>query len=158
PGWSLHFGRVIGRGGCPDANQNALLDLPDGRLLVLQATGLSSPRQLSRDRFRGDCAFGATSSVFVVHSPEGLGYEFGFAHDGVLYATRISDANGNHVDVHYAIRQPHVGATLVAVNSVTASDGRSITFDWLPGDILGGFHYEDPVTLSTHTWTYTTEN
>lgn len=153
-GWTMHFGRVIRKATVAlcdlinsDARLNPVLELPDGSRRVLYI-GLDGLSRISTDFWRAECVGGD----FQVRSPDGTLYEMtSFGHSfgtpsntqNTFYVSKITDRNGNWLSFTYAF----LPNGIYAVTGVTASDGRSVTFNYQNSLV-------DTVTDGTRTWTY----
>ena len=160
-GWTMHFGRVLKTRStniCVNTNaqsvlDNPVLELPDGSRQVLAFTGSVSPLLLTTQRWRADCSSSGTGGL-VVYSPEGTRYDMtqqvnvgtGLNPVYAWYTTRITDRNGNFATVQYG-----TGAT-PQVTSVTASDGRSISFTW--ADAGTSARRITAISAAGQTWSY----
>lgn len=144
-GWTVHFGRVLKKTTnasdlCANLNtltveDNPTLETPDGsrHLLVWVpgASSSSSPMALTNDRWRADCVVSATGGM-KIYSPDGLRYDMtqlvqvgsGTASIYAWYTTRITDRNGNYLDINYA------ASSSPQISSVVASDGRRVDFSY----------------------------
>ena len=156
-GWTMHFGRVLRKAlvdicaASPLATDAPVLELQDGSRQILY---LSDDRTyyLSTDRWRATCAPGGGG--LTVYSPDGMVYEMNargvpagdlanpFSLQNSYYATRMTDRNGNTLNFSYA----NVGAA-TGVRQVTASDGRTVTFNYV------GNHL-DNITDGERIWKY----
>jgi YD repeat-containing protein len=138
-GWTVHFGRVLRT---KDTNicynrdalkavDNPVLEMPDGSRQLLSFTGLVSPLMLTTQRWKAECSTAGTQGL-VVYSPDGLRYDMtqlvnvgtGVSPVYAWHTTKITDKNGNYANIAYsATYSPEI-------TSVTASDGRTITFTY----------------------------
>lgn len=163
-GWTVHFGRVLKKGntnvcvntdGGTAIGDNPVLELPDGSRQVLAFTPTGSPLMMTTQRWRADCIPGAGLAVY---SPEGIRYdmtqqvgEVGGANPVTAwYTTRITDRNNNQATVSYA------AALSPQISSVTTSDGRSVTFNYLDGGTLA--RRISSIVTGGRTWTYNYQN
>jgi len=151
-GWAIHFGRVIRENRfalCSNGpavtsfdsrlpksgsqsysaiyeTENPLLEMPDGSQQRFSFSSSGTPLLLTPQRWRADCVSGG----LTVYSPEGIRYEMTqqVIHENSLisswYATKITDRNGNYVDVTYA------APGSPEISSATTSDGRLVTFTY----------------------------
>jgi YD repeat-containing protein len=155
-GWTIHFGRVLRNATtviCDTVNApfvDPVLELPDGSRPILRL-GPSAAEWFTTDLWRAECNLSSPSMGLNVFSPDGIKYEM--THLGhqigtlrpqqTYYATRISDRNGNFMDIAYTTG---VAGTTV-VSGVTTSDGRTLTFNYTNGKL-------DTITDGSRTWTY----
>ncbi len=160
-GWTVHFGRVLKKGASANVclnndsgvaiGDNPVLELPDGSRQVLAFTGGSSPLMLTTQRWRADCLAG---NGLAVYSPDGVRYdmtqqvqEVGAPYPiSAWYTTKITDRNGNNATISYA------AAASPQISGVSASDGRSITFNYLDSGTLS--RRISSITTGGRTWTY----
>jgi YD repeat-containing protein len=134
-GWTMHFGRVIRRAVnaiCDTVSgptTNPVLELPDGSRRVLYVA-LDGGTWITTDFWRAECA--PAGAGLIVFSPDGTRYEMTTPGHPVgspthvqntYYVTRITERNGNFMDVTYA----QVDGVL-AVTGVTTSDARAVSF------------------------------
>jgi YD repeat-containing protein len=150
-GWDIHFGRVQkpNFGACGlDAQTKLTLQLEDGsnQSFFKSAIPSSGASTFLTTRFwRGECFGGG----MIVYSPDGTRYEMLDVTTDSFNVTKITDRNGNYATFTYGF----AGSTRV-VTSVTASDGRSITFNYSAGTtgVLTS------ITANGRTWTYAISN
>jgi YD repeat-containing protein len=165
-GWTMHFGRILRRAfiaicdpGHPPG-RNAVLELPDGSRQTLHPA-LDNPSFggatfITKSFWRGKC--NAQQNGLDMTSPDGTTYEMttgGYQigdlgkEQSTYYTTRIIDRNGNTLNIAYtSLSIPSViGATGFAVKTITASDGRVVTFNYVNGAL-------DNITDGTRVWTY----
>ncbi|MBV8619167.1 MAG: RHS repeat protein [Curvibacter sp.] len=158
-GWTLHFGRVLRMGdaaictnlGATVAN-NPVLELPDGSRQILATTGRSSPMLLSTQFWRADCA--SPGQGLTVYSPSGLRYDMtqlvltasGTRSLYAWYVRRITDRNGNTLNINYAT------PTGPEIASITSSDNRSLTFGYADSGRPGS--RVTSITSGNATWRY----
>ena len=144
-GWTIHFGRVLKTkvtSVCINTNaqsvaDNPVLELPDGSRQLLAFTGGLSPLLLTNQRWRADCITSGSGGL-AVYSPDGTRYDMtqlvnvGTALNPIYawYTTRITDRNGNFATVAY------VGSASPEISSLSASDGRLISFSYLDSGLL----------------------
>ena len=157
-GWTLHFGRVLRVGtnicnyqGATIAN-NAVLELPDGSRQILAVTGQVSPLLLSTRFWRADCA--GSGMGLTVYSPTGMRYDMtqqvrassGTNNTFAWYATRITDRNGNTLNISY------VNPAGPEIRSVTSSDNRTVLFNYT--DLGRAGSRITSITSGGATWLY----
>ena len=130
-GWTMHFGRVLlSANGCSAANigdtplYNPVYESPDGnrKMFFRESTGVF----VSKDRWKAKCS---PASGWTVWAPNGTKLEFGYSGSANFpraeYATKITDRNGNYLEVSYGSLEG-----LVYVTGVDASDDRTVTFSY----------------------------
>ena len=157
-GWTLHFGRVATRnkiagtsaadwcnaGNFVSQAGNPVLDLPDGSrnafYLPVPNSGIGNPQPLfiTKSRWKAECITGGMKAT----SPEGVVFEMTQAFEiplgassfeYYLYATKITDRNGNRFEISYI---PDSNAGVLKINSVQAFDSgsntanRKVTFEY----------------------------
>lgn len=150
-GWDIHFGRVKkpNFGACGlDAQTKLTLEMPDGsqQSFFKSAIGASGVQTFLTSRlWRGECSQGG----MIVYSPDGTRYDMLDVETQSFNVTKITDRNGNYATFTYG----YVGPVKV-IKSVTASDGRSITFTYsgTTSGVLTG------ITANGRTWGYTVNN
>jgi YD repeat-containing protein len=150
-GWDIHFGRVKkpNLGGCGlDAQTKLTVEMPDGsqQSFFRSAVAASGAGTFLTTRlWRGECSQGG----MIVYSPDGTRYDMFDVADQSFNVTKITDRNGNYATFTYG----YVGPVKV-IKSVTASDGRSITFTYsgTTSGVLTG------ITANGRTWGYTVNN
>lgn len=161
-GWTMHFGRVLMRGATnPCVNRlpavtydNPVLELPDGSRQIFYGSGTSPSQWITTERWRATCLGAGTG--LLVWSPAGVRYEMTHAVTELIgasvaasnyawYARSVTDRNGNSISVNYAAAQsPRIA-------SVTANDGRSLTFGY--SGCANGQHVCS-ITGPNSTWSY----
>lgn len=147
-GWTLHMGRVlrsddtsIGRtadictdgGTGDDTLNNAILELPDGSQQVLFVNNTSFSRFITKEQWVANCITGGLEVI----SPNGTHYRMDRRFDGgstytdnldrAWYPSRITDRNGNYLDITYNSVSSGKDAL---ISGISASDGRSVTFGY----------------------------
>lgn len=159
--WSIHFGRLkaglVGPNVCATMfNSTYVFELPDGRkqsfyrpdsTIAGIASGISNPpAYISPSLWRLDCISSTSDAGFVVTSPEGMRYEMtsdrGPAPDGAIYiyASRISDRNGNYIQLTYA----KTSTNYPLLSAVSAPlDGRRLTFTYSADNLLSAISTND---------------
>jgi YD repeat-containing protein len=159
-GWTMHFGRLIQRYGlgplarCASDNttKGSIFETPDGgRQQLYPATTGSALTTTSM--WRTACS---PTDGFVIVSPDGMRYEVNspgeiFTTTGgarvntfeTYYTTRITDRHGNTLNFDYVTLQSGK-----AIKTITASDGRVVTFNYNTNGSLQTIVYGDK------TWTY----
>jgi len=160
-GWTVHFGRVLKNRNtfiCLNSDSgtaigdNPVIELPDGSRQVLAFTPTGSPLMLTTQRWRAECIGAGTG--LAVYSPDGVRYDMtqqvqevgGASSVNAWYTTQITDRNGNTATIHYA------AAASPQITSVTTSDGRSITFNYLDSGLLS--RRISSIVTGGRTWTY----
>jgi YD repeat-containing protein len=140
-GWTMHFGRVLRKASVDicqlgqSATANPVLELSDGsRQIMYDAPDGGS--MLSTARWKATCG---PSGGLIVQSPDGTSYEMTTpgplvgtiptTQQKTYYTTRIMDRNGNTLDFTYAT----MNGTAFGVQSIAASDGRSVAFTYTNG-------------------------
>jgi YD repeat-containing protein len=149
-GWTLHFGRVlksspVGTPNICDTNSlvpnddvldNAILELPDGSQQILYVSANSTwGTFVTRDQWVASCMTGGLRVI----SPEGTVYEMTHLRAGGLtytnetdyawYPTRITDRNGNWMQIAYDTGAASTGKEAV-FQQITTRDGRTVTFTY----------------------------
>jgi RHS repeat-associated protein len=162
-GWTMHFGRVLRKASAAsganlgicvfdnelanqDATLNRVLELSDGSRHILyyrNATSAISPSFWLAECVNGD---------LIVKSPDGTSYKFsksgpdigeGAALQTAWYVERITDRNGNYINVSYA---PNSGPN-VRIQTVTTSDQRQLSYTYTAGRL-------ESISDGSRTWTY----
>jgi len=153
-GWDISYGKLIHGAGSlnsstcstgaqdfSDTKNNPIFETPDGsnELLVFNdgsMSGAANAILVSKGRYMLACEPDGVSlgNVWVVYAPNGIRYELGFT-TGVIdtnsrvtaYVTRISDRNGNDIEIEYDTN----GSFVVFIRSVKdPGDGRTVTFNY----------------------------
>ncbi len=149
-GWTVGFGRVIRKatlGICDDnANPglNPVLELPDGsRQLFFRGDDVLFDNQtlssgtvwVTKGLWKARCDTSSPTLGLVVYSPDGTQYQMNTMGPVVgpaagnqqksWYVSRITDLNGNRLDFTY-----RSFARYLAVATVSASDGRVVSFNY----------------------------
>lgn len=138
-GWTIHFGRVLRAKDnfiCSNLKADTVIDNPTlelpsgGKQLLYFTQGSGAPMALTTQRWKADCA--SNGAGLIVTSPTGIRYEM--THVVVenvspnpiysWYTKKISDRNGNSITVNY------LNSTTSEISTVTASDGRKLTFTY----------------------------
>ncbi|MCH8505879.1 MAG: hypothetical protein LAT50_16385 [Ectothiorhodospiraceae bacterium] len=160
-GWTMHFGRIVVAQNHADRictqNQwavnvldNPSLELPDGGRHLLVLADYHQPYLISRNWWRADC-FDGGQSVLVV-SPDGTEYRMTERHtiggETSLYATRITDANGNRMDITYDVNP----SGYIYIEQVSTNDGRLIDYSYT--DLSGDTIRLESITANGQTWQY----
>jgi YD repeat-containing protein len=157
-GWTMHFGRVIRRAlvslcdrGQP-ATRNAVMELPDGSRQMLYPA-LDNATFISAGFWKASCRNDINGGLDIT-SPDGTRYEMSTRgliigdisnEQSTTYTTRIIDRNGNTLNFTYVTLGLANG---YGVKTITASDGRVVTFNYAANGSLAS------VTDGTRTWTY----
>jgi YD repeat-containing protein len=158
-GWSIHFGRVLHKSNtlpCSssvfgfDTLSNPVIELPDGSVQLLVASGQTSPAMFTTQRWKADCGPGGIG--LVVYSPDGTRYDMtqqvtvgsGTNARSAWYTKAIIDRNGNTATINY------VSASSSRVSTVSTSDQRSLTFLYN----ANGFVSSISTTDFTYTYNY----
>ncbi len=172
-GWTMHFGRVIKSGVTPqdrdvcstlsaiNSSENPILELPDGSRQILfnadVGAGSSSNLYITKQRWKAVCRVytngSGTQNGLEVWSPEGLKYEMAWLNSGpssnVLYVTRITDRNGNYININYE----NIGATgYTLIKKITSKDGRLIIYSYT--DRTNNRVQLNTITANNQTWAY----
>jgi YD repeat-containing protein len=138
-GWTLHVGRVLNRTNILPCSQtvfgvdtlgNPVVEMPDGGTQMLVYSGSASPLMYTTRRWKADCT--SDGLGMSVYSPDGTRYDMtqavtmgsGANVRYAWYTTRITDRNGNFATINY------VGSQDPRISSISASDGRLITFSY----------------------------
>jgi YD repeat-containing protein len=166
-GWTMHYGRILRRAFIaicdPDqpSSRNAVLELPDGSRQTLHPAvnnlSFGGATFITKNFWRGKC--NAQQNGLDMTSPDGTTYEMttgGYqigdpgSEQFTYYTSRIIDRNGNTLNFTYTtLSIPDIlGSTGFAVKTITASDGRVVTFNYANGAL-------DSITDGTRVWTYT---
>lgn len=149
-GWTVGFGRVIRKSTLDicDPNtspgRNAVLELPDGsRQQLFVGDGVLFDNQtlssgtvwVTKSLWKARCDTDSPTLGLVVYSPDGTRYHMNTIGPVVgptaanqqraWYVSRIVDLNGNRLDFTY-----RSFARYLAVATISASDGRLVTFDY----------------------------
>ncbi|HEB92969.1 MAG TPA: RHS repeat protein, partial [Gammaproteobacteria bacterium] len=165
-GWTIHFGRVskndadfCSRVFLTDVLDNPVLELPDGskQIMADAMTANKSYLYITQNRWKANCKNYTNSSGTVsgleVWSPDGTKYDMAWLHTGIdyaeLYPTRITDKNGNFIDIQYET-VPSSGVTLIT--GVITSDGRNVTFSY--ADRTNNRVRLASISANGQTWTY----
>jgi YD repeat-containing protein len=158
-GWTIHYGRLLRRSTVSpcatglSATSNAVMELPDGSRQIMYDAPDGSGTTISTGRWKGTCA-NTTSGGVIVKSPDGTTYEMTTQGAPIIgsdpnhplstwYTTRIVDRNGNSLSFTYQF----LNATTFAISTITASDGRTVTFSYAGGALSS-------VTSGNSTWSY----
>jgi YD repeat-containing protein len=158
-----HLSRIISTSWAAGSGLTYVLDHVDGRRETLVPTETGVVTSVSNWKLTCDSA----TSMYRLYSPDGTIYTLGQKHyrvvDGhfayekdlrfVLQATQIADRNGNTLSIAYTAMgttgfasnwtaQPVRLRTAYLPTSVTASDGRSLSFTYDPGAPAVNAHTE----------------
>jgi YD repeat-containing protein len=161
-GWSFHMGRVFKTGTdiCsntdPDSgNDNPVLELPDGSTQRLYFTSSGSPLMQTQRWWKAACISGTTQGLLIT-SPDGTSYRMDRQYaEGTVdapvyayYATRITDRNGNTMDIAYNT------ATLAKaeITGITSSASGSVTISY--NDTGTATRRVSSITGPSGTWNY----
>ncbi len=155
-GWTMHFGRVIHKAAVSvcamgqGATFNPVLELPDGSRQIMYES-VDATTRITPAFWKGTCD---PSGGLIVQSPDGTSYEMTTPgpligvdpnkFQGTWYTTRIVDRNGNTLSFTYT---PITGSGAFGVQSITSSDGRTVTFNY-SGDVISS------VSSGGSTWSY----
>lgn len=167
-GWIMHFGRVIMSPRVDVCTQdstnsldNPILELPDGSRQILfyadVGTGSSSNLYITKQRWKAVCREYYVNSDrhngLEVWSPEGLKYDMAWLNAGsssnALYVTRITDRNGNYININYE-NIDTTGHTLI--NNITSNDGRLVTYAYT--ERTTNRVRLNTITANSQTWRY----
>ena len=151
-GWTMHFGRVMKSGASRDfcsslytvsSKENPILELPDGsRQILFYTADTKSYFYITKQRWKAECRTytngSGTNAGLEVWSPEGLKYDMAWLNTGLskstLYVTRITDRNGNYIDINYEnidINYENIGTTgYTLIKNITSSDGRLVSYNY----------------------------
>ena len=157
-GWTMHFGRVLRKqlmSLCDfsnfDARLNPVLELPDGSRQILY-NAIEGGASISANLWRATCN-NVSPGGLIIMSPDGTRYEMTTlgpavgaspaSRQSAWYTTRIVDRNGNTLNFTYG----YLNLSTFGVQSVTSSDGRSLTFSYVNGAL-------DRITDGSRTWSY----
>jgi ankyrin repeat protein len=156
-GWTMHFGRVLRKADIAicalgqNPTSNPVLELPDGSRQIMH-DGLDGIDTITPGLWKGTCN-NAPEGGLIVQSPDGTRYEMTTAGPPVgsgpaklqntFYTTRIIDRNGNTLNLTYGLQ----GGTAFGVQSISASDGRTVTFNYVGATL-------STIVTSAGTWTY----
>lgn len=160
--WNIHFGRLkaglVGTAVCSRTYTSSYsFETASGEAhtfyrpnlnLAGITTGVATvPAYLSMSMWRLDC-IGSGDAGFTVTSPEGVRYELtadrASSPDGqvYMYPSKITDKFGNYITLTYIKTPtglPYPSPKYPLISTVTASDGRKLTFaysaDWLLSSI-----------------------
>lgn len=155
-GWTMGFGRVVrttklGITLCDTQRgsvHNPVLELPDGSRQILYVSS-DQLYFISANRWKATCS---GINGMSVYSPDGTRYDMNYpgpligGEQQSWYPNLITDRNGNTLTITY---RPTAGS--IGVDTVTASDGRVVTFGY-----DGGTGAIASVSDGTRTFTYTT--
>jgi len=158
-GWTLHFGRIVVK--TTDAPKmcsqsawagsvidNPSLELPDGSRHLLVLANYHSPELITKNWWSATCSGG----IMTVRSPEGTRYQMNYistiGDTRYIYATAITDTNGNSISVNYNTNF----AGVTHITSVSASDGRVISFSYV--DTSNENMRLSSVHIGDQTWQY----
>lgn len=157
--WTMGFGYVYRRALDPictpkgfytDDRFNPVLVLADGSRHVL-ADSSDSNLYITNQFWRANC-INTPSGGLTITSPEGTVYDMTFLAGDITYqkwyVTKITDRNGNWINISYEINGN--GATITGVST---SDGRTLTYTYTT--ILGSYKRLSSITDGTRTWSYT---
>lgn len=145
-GWTFHFGRVLDP--TTSLMPGPVIEMPDGstHASYLHRFGGADPSQfMTRDFWTYD----RNAASPILRLPNGVKYVFGHGNTitGPLYATEISDAFGNRLDIAY------LSGTLGYVSSVTqrfaSGESRTVTFGY-----QGSPARLSSMTFGQRTWTF----
>ncbi|UCH40764.1 MAG: hypothetical protein JSU67_03460, partial [Gammaproteobacteria bacterium] len=154
-GWDISYGElrystanVLDSDNCTtaaglfDTKDNPVFITPEGASEMMvdndgSMGGATDAILVSKGRYKLGCEpaeLPATGNVWVVYSPDGMRYELGFESPVAditgrfkLYVTKISDPNGNSIEIDYATN----AASIVYITSVYDSeDGRAVNFTY----------------------------
>lgn len=155
-GWDIHFGRLwvsekyqyltpgsnnrICQIGQVATNLNPILELPDGSREILANGNGTSQAFITKSRWIATCLPASENKGdggLVLHSPDGLKYIFnlrGTVAPGLqfrtYFVTRIEDLSGNRLNLEYNISSSNLYAAHHLLTRVSASDGRSVSFNY----------------------------
>ncbi|WP_277223230.1 RHS repeat protein [Pseudomonas indica] len=153
-GWDINFGRLWvsekfktlnpspNNKGCRigqvASNLNPILELPDGSRHVLVDADSADYAFITKSRWIGRCLPASKNTGaggLIVISPAGLKYTFNVkgtvSPDYQLltyFVSRIEDPSGNALSFTYNITKTNTLAKHHVLKSITASDGRSVSF------------------------------
>jgi YD repeat-containing protein len=161
-GWTMHYGRVLRKASvsfCAHALSTTLapvFEMPDGSRQIFYDT-LDNVDFISTGMWKAKCN---GAGYLDVYSPDGTKYEMTTAgpligtdpnRQNALYTTRITDRNGNVLNVTY---DSTLGGTVLAVKTISsAADGRKVTFNYAPA-VPNASSALSSITDGTRTWTY----
>ncbi len=168
-GWSMHFGRIVVADSnkdkiCTQASlwnvsvrDNPSLELPDGRREIL-VVSLDGNYLITKSRWKARCV--TAGSGMIVTSPDGTEYlmdVYDYEGSGIsgttnYYTSKITDLNGNSININYI----NNGSGYVYVNTVTASDGRLVQYNYID-DAPDGATSQlrlSSITANGQTWKY----
>ena len=139
-GWTMHFGKIIIADNAKMCSQstwsvsvkdNPTFEFPDGRreLMVLATDG---NYLVTKSRWKAECDIAGTVTIT---SPTGIKYLMDvFNTEGtqvspsyVRYPSLITDLNGNTLTINYI----NNGKGYVYIDTVTASDGRLVKYNYI---------------------------
>lgn len=163
--WTMDFGYVYQKSATQMCSyglllsnmSNPVLVLPDGSHHVLSDSDAPlSYLYITNQYWKATCA--PNGNGLIVISPEGLIYEMTYRAGDVntqkLYVTKITDRNGNWINISYD--NTYTNGALI--NSVTASDGRSLTYsysvDKYASGMPTGFKRLSTISDGVRIWSY----
>jgi len=158
-GWDIHFGRVKNRSNqtsCDSADlQTMSLELPDGSVQALFKSNATPqlPNTLSSDfvttqLWKAKCD--SVSGGLFVYGPDGTQYDMtlrsisNYPVAGFWLVTKITDRNGNVANLTY---ETQLTSGRGEVKTVTTSDGRSLTFNYVASRLTS-------ITSNGRVWNY----
>lgn len=171
-GWSMDFGYVevadpttlcISKVYGSTSSANPILVTQDGSQQVLFGVSatVGMPQwtflYITKNFWKASCE--AAGNGLVVTSPDGKTYDMTYLSSygtGVVgqsrtryYVTKITDRNGNYINITYLASQTN-GAL---ISTVTTSDGRQLSYSYTAADATGNVQLAS-ITDGTRTWTY----
>lgn len=169
--WTMNFGYVYRNAqaslcatGLWISNKfNPVLVLADGSRQILTDADASSPANsaysylfITKQDWKATCIFQSAANPYgglKVISPEGTTYDMTypapFSNFTRWYVTRITDRNGNWINITYT--NPQANGALI--NTVTTNDGRQLTYTYIT-DVSTGIKRLSSITDGTRTWKY----
>jgi len=153
-GWTMHMGRIVVPTDHKDkicsqplwsisTRDNPSLEFSDGgrELLVLKDANVDETL-ISKTNWKADCQ--SVTQGMRVTSPSGTIYYMDVAEFTAdqysWYTSRIEDTDGNWIDIAYGT----AGGGIRYIDAITASDGRTVTFE-----------YKDIATNAVRLWKVT---
>lgn len=131
-GWMSHVARLSNS--CATSSITPVLELPDGTVQKFYVASLSLGYGfVSKEGWVGNC-IGSAGMLLI--SPDGLKYEMSVSDGDRRLVKKITDKNGNWLNFDYGLKSLGY-SPLQYLTSLTASDGRYVSFSYSAADMYG---------------------